>query len=208
MTRVTSILFAFVALGLICGCGTSQTYHNIKSEQRNEAWQQIPIKLIAVVAVTLDRGERIASETVFVDQLRQHGIDAIISHDFAPNLDNVDTKTEAITALAVRNVDAVLTVSVAKEAQGYDRTDYWVARGWAAMLGSRSTDSWENIADASSYWEQGEYSLDIGLWDAQSLGPIWYAQTDSNEWDTGSAGVSRLADAVAEALISRGLVQP
>jgi len=208
MTRLKSILFAIVAVSLIVGCATSQTNHKIKSEQRNDAWQQVPIKRIAVVAVTPDRSERIASETVFADRLRQHGIDAIISHDFAPNLDNVDTESEAITALAVRNVDAVLTVSVATEAKGYDRTDYWATRGWAAMLGSRNTDAWGNLADASSYWEQGEYSLDIGLWDAQSLGPIWYAQTDSNEWDAGSAGVSRLADAMAEALLSRGLVQP
>ena len=142
------------------------------------------------------------------DQLRQIGIDAIISHDFAPNLNDLDTNKEAITALAERNVDAVLTIAVAKDAKGYDRTDYWATRGWAAVLGSDNTDAWGNLADAASYWQQGEYLLDIGLWDAKSMDAIWHAQTDSNEWDEGSAGVSRLADFVAETLSSRGFVQP
>jgi hypothetical protein len=208
MIKITGLLVAALTLGFLGGCGTSQTYHKITAEQRNEAWQQVPVKRIAVVAVTPDRGERIGSETVFADQLKQLGIDAIISHDFAPNLDGIDTEREAITALAERNVDAVLTIAVAQEAQGYDRTDYWAARGWATLLGSRNTDSWGNLADAASYWGQGEYSLDIGLWDAKSMNAIWHAQTDSNEWDEGSAGVSRLADFMAETLKSRGLIQP
>ena len=208
MPKTIHALMAVAALGLLGSCGTTQTYHNIKSEKRNDAWQQVPIKRIAVVAVTPDRGERIGSETVFADQLRQNGIDAIISYDFAPNLDSLDTGREAITALAQRNVDAVLTISVAKDAKSYDRTDYWATRGWAAVLGSDNTDAWGNLADAASYWQQGEYSLDIGLWDAKSMNAIWHAQTDSNEWDEGSAGVSRLADFMAETLISRGFVRP
>ncbi len=126
----------------------------------------------------------------------------------APNLDSLDTGKKAITALAERNVDAVLTIAVAKDAKSYDRTDYWATRGWAAVLGSDNTDAWGNLADAASYWQQGEYSLDIGLWDAKSMDAIWHAQTDSNEWDEGSTGVSRLADFMAETLISRGFVQP
>jgi hypothetical protein len=105
-------------------------------------------------------------------------------------------------ARSMRLADAVLTISVAKEVQGYDRTDYWTAHGWAAMPGSSNTDAWGNLADASSYWERGQYSLDIGLWDAKSVEPIWHAQTDSNEWDACSTGVSRLADLMAETLIS------
>ncbi len=208
MAKTIGALFAVAALGLLGSCGTTQTYHKITTEQRNAAWQQIPLSRIAVVAVTPDRAERIGSETVFADQLRQNGIDAIISHDFAPNLDSLDTGKEAIAVLAEKNVDAVLTIAVAKDTKSYDRGDYWEARGWAAILGSDNTDAWGNLADSASYWQQGEYSLDIGLWDAKSMDAIWHAQTDSNEWDEGSAGVARLADFVAETLTSRGFVRP
>ena len=55
-----------------------------------------------------------------------------------------------------------------------------------------NTQARGNLADSSSYWHQGELSLDIGLWDAKTMDAIWYAQTDSNEWDEGSASVARL----------------
>ena len=144
------LLLAIVTI--TAGCGTTLTYNNITSEQRNEAWQQVPINRIAVVAVTGDRSERIGSETVFVDRLKQLGIDAIVSHEFAPILDSIDTGQEAISLLAERNADAVLTVAVANAAQGYDRGTYWEARGWAYILGSDNSYAWGDLADAASYW--------------------------------------------------------
>ncbi len=206
MGNSNNLIAAVAMLCLLTACGTAQTYHKVVAEERNTAWQQVPIRKVAVVAVTADRGERIGSETVFADRLGQHGIDAIVSHDFAPNLDNIDTNSEALQVLAERNVDAILTIAVAEDASGYDRSDYWAARGWAAILGSRNSDAWGNLADAASYWQQGEHSLDIGLWDAKTMDAIWHAQTDSNEWDEGSTGVTRLADFMAEALTSRGFI--
>ena len=197
---------AIVALLCMAGCGTSQTYHNITTEQRNEAWQQVALNRIAVVAVTDDRSERIGSETVFVDRMKQRGVDAIVSHDIITNLSTIDTSQEAVEALRDRGVDAVLTIGLAKPASGYDRSTYWQARGWAAILGSDNTRAWGDLADINDYWSQGEYSVDIGLWDARSMEAIWHAQTDSNEWDEGSAGVSRLADAITGMLAERGFV--
>lgn len=200
-------LFPLAALLLVTACGTTQTYHNVTAEQRNDAWQQRPINKVAVVAVTQDRGERIGSETVFVDQLQQKGFNVVASYNFFPELSSLDTKEEAAAAWVQENIDAVLTVAVAKPAEGYDRGAYWEARGWSYLLGSDRTDAWGNLADAASYWQQGEYSLDIGFWDGKTMEPIWHAQTDSNEWDEGSAGVQRLADAIAGMLIERGFVQ-
>ena len=104
---------------------------------------------------------------MFADQLQQLGIDAVNSYDFAPDLNNIDESAEAERAFTERNIDAVLMIAVAQDAAGYDRTDYYAARGWAALLGARNTDSWGNLADAASYWQQGEHSLDISLWDAK-----------------------------------------
>ena len=195
---------AAACLLLITACGTSQTYHKVVTEETNPAWQPRAIDKVAVVAVTQDRGERIGSETVFADRLRQQGYEVVASHQLFPNLDDIDTTDEAKQAMAAEGVDGVLTVGVARTASGYDRSDYWEARGWAYMLGSDNSRAWGDLADINSYWTQGEYSLDIGLWDAKTLQPIWHAQTDSNEWDEGSGGVQRLADSIADMLRQRG----
>ena len=197
-------LFAPICLLFVTACGTTQTYHRVVTEETNPAWQQRSIDKLAVVAVTQDRGERVGSETVFVDQLRQQGYDVVASHQLVPNLADVDTTAEAAQAWAAEGIDGVLTVGVAKTASGYDRSAYWEARGWAYLLGSDNTRAWGDLADINSYWTQGEYSLDIGLWDAKTLQPIWHAQTNSNEWEEGSAGVQRLADSIADMLRQRG----
>ena len=201
---MSKIVLAAACLLLVSACGTSQTYHRVVTEETNPAWQQRQIDKVAVVAVTQDRGERIGSETVFADRLRQQGYDVVASHRIVPNLADLDTTEEAAQAWAAQGIDGVLTVGVAQSATGYDRTDYWEARGWAYLLGSNNTRAWGDLADINSYWTQGEYSLDIGLWDAKSLQPIWHAQTDSNEWDEGSAGTQRLADSIADMLRQRG----
>ena len=191
---------------LLTACGTSQTYHNVTTEQRNSAWQAVPLNRIAVVAVSNDRGERIASETVFADRMSALGIETVSSYEFVPQLAMLDSVDELKAVMAERNVDAVLAVAAAEAAEGYDRGAYWEARGWAYLLGSNNTSAWGNLADAASYWQQGEHSLDIGLWDAKTAQPIWHAQTDSNEWDAGSSGVERLADSIAAMLVERGLI--
>lgn len=200
-------LVAAAATLITAACGTSQTYHHVTTEQTNDAWQPRPINRVAVVAITTDRGERVGSETVFVDHLQQKGFNVIASYQFAPALTEFDTTSEASSTWAGQDVDAVLTIGVAEPAAGYDRSAYWEARGWAWLLGSDRGQAWGNLADSASYWQQGEYSLDIGLWDAHTMQPIWHAQTDSNEWDEGSSGVARLADSVADMLIERGFVQ-
>ena len=201
---MSKIALAATCLLLITACGTSQTYHNVVTEETNPAWQKRSIDKVAVVAVTQDRGERVGSETVFADRLTQQGYNVVASHQVFPNLADIDTTEEAARAWAAEGIDGVLTVGVAKSASGYDRTDYWQARGWAYLLGSDNTRAWGDLADINSYWSQGEYSLDVGLWDAKTMQPIWHAQTDSNEWDEGSAGTQRLADGIAEMLRQRG----
>ena len=203
MYKNTPLLFAVLLLG---ACGTAQTYHNVTTEQRNPEWQQVPISKLAVVAISEDRGERIGTETVFADRLTADGIDTIASYDFVPNLALLDSPTEASSMMAEKSVDAELTLSLAKPAAGYDRDAYWEARGWAYILGSDNTRAWGDLADIANYGKQGKYSLDIGLWDGKTVQPIWHAQTDSNEWDEGSAGVQRLADAIADMLVERGFV--
>jgi hypothetical protein len=177
-------------LVVTAGCGTTQTYHNITSGQRNDAWLQVPINRIAVVAVMDDRGGRVGSETVFGDELKQMGIDAIVTYDFAPNLESIDTTAEVVSMLAERNIDAALTIAVAQAAAGYDGGDYWEARGCAYLLGSDNTRAWGDLADAASYYNQRQHALDIGLWDGKSMDAFWHAQTDSDEFDEGSAGVT------------------
>ncbi len=199
-------LAAIAALLLLAGCGTSETFHKVTTEERNPDWQAVGINRIMVVAVTEDRGERLGSETVFVDRFKQLGIDAEASYNVFPDLNSIDTSDEAAMAMAGHDIDAVLTIGVAKPAAGYDRGAYWEARGWAYLLGSDNSRAWGNLADINNYWSQGEHSVDIGLWDAKAMQPIWHAQTDSNEWDESSAGVQRLAEAIAGMLSERGLI--
>lgn len=202
ITKLVAILL------LVAGCGSTQTYHKVTTEQANDAWHPHAIETIVVIADTEDRGERVGSETVFADHLRSRGMNAIASYEFLPNLGSIDTSQEAKDAFASRNIDAVISIGVAKPASGYERSTYWEARGLAVMLGSDNSRAWGDLADLDDYYTQGEHSLDIGLWDAKSMQPIWHAQTDSNEWDAGSGGVARLAEAVAEMLVQRGYIRP
>ena len=49
--------------------------------------------------------------------------------------------------------------------------------------------------------------MDICLWDAKTLKPIWHATTDSYDKDRGIDGMKRTAQFIAKALKDRGYVK-
>ncbi len=199
------ITLAFVAV--LAGCGSTETRHDITTEERNPAWSGEAIRRIAVLAVSDDRVERISSEEVFADRMTSGGIDTIATHGFVPKLDLLDSDAELASLMGEKNVDAVLALALIEPVTEYDRSAYWSARGWAFLLGSNNSRAWGDLADTASYWQQGRYSLEITLWDARTAEYIWRAETDSKEWDNGQAGVEKLADAVGRMLQQRGLVK-
>ena len=72
---------------------------------------------------------------------------------------------------------------------------------------SRQARGVANLKDVSDYYGQGKLTLDIGLWDADTLKPIWNATTDSYEFDRGAQGVQNLADFMIAKLAERGFIK-
>ncbi len=201
--------FLLVFPVFMVACSTATT-HSIKTENRNPDWQPIALKNIAVVAVTDDRAERVSSESVFAEELTAKAVDASPTFDFIPRLSSLDTEEEARRAFDGKDFDAILTIGIIESRDQYQYEDYYSTYGWMILLGadSRQARGVANLKDVSDYYGQGKLTLDIGLWDADTLEPIWNATTDSYEFGRGAQGVQNLADFMITTLAERGFIKP
>jgi len=200
----TSGLIVMLALATACSTTTSNRF---KTEERNPAWQARELDKVLVIGV-YDRSYRIAAESVFAAELKEQGINAMTSYEVFPDLQKMGEAAEVKQKLDELGIDAVLSIATLESRPEYDREDWWSTYGWMAILGAESQQARgvANLQDASDYYSQGEMELDIGLFDAKSLQPIWNAVTESYAFNQGDADeVKELADFMVGELTARGI---
>ena len=195
-------------LALATACSTAPA-NRIKTEESNPEWQARKLDKVLVLEV-YDRTYRISAESVFAAELKEQGINAMTSYEAFPDLQQMGEASQVKQKLDQLDVDAVLTIATLESRQQYDREDWWATYGLLQILGADSerAGGWADVQDASDYYSQGELELDVSLFDAKSLQPIWNATTDSYMFNQGDSGeVTQLADFMVAELAARGIFE-
>jgi len=206
MNKIQNLAGAIIVLALATACSTTNS-NQIKTEERNPNWQARELDKVLVIGV-YDRTYRISAESVFAAELQEQGINAMTSYEVFPDLQQMGEASEVKPKLDQLDVDAVLTIATVESRQQYDRGDWWATYGLLTVLGADSdrAGDWADVQDASDYYSQGELELDVSLFDAKSLQPIWNATTDSYMFNQGDADeVTQLADFMVAELAARGI---
>lgn len=205
-TRHLLIIVALVAV-IFTACSTTPS-HKIVSEQLNPDWQVTKLRNMAIVSVDGDRAFRISSESVFADRVTLPAFDVITTYDRIPDLVVLEREDTAIEALRSIDSDAVMTITLLSSNKEYGHEDYWSTYGWMWLLGAdnRQAHRIATLKDTSDYYGQGNFKLDISLWDPKTLTLIWSATTDSYSIDRASEGVTILSDFVTRTLTERGFL--
>lgn len=196
-----------VALVLATACSTA-TANKIKSEHRNPEWEARKLDKVLVVGV-YERSHRIAAESVFVEQLKEHGIDAVTSYEAFADIEKMIDADSVRQKLEELDVDAVISIATLKSRPQYEHSNWWGTYGLMRLLGAsqQQAGGFATLGDTSDYYSQGELHLEVSLYDAISLDPIWIGETDSYMFNQGSADeVQQLADFLVGVLTQRGIL--
>jgi len=198
----------FVALVItisIFGCSSGPP-HTLNDETLSKEWAGKVYDDVLVIGVYPDRTFRVSAETAFSESLKNVGVSAKPSYDLIPDLGGLETNDAIASEIANSGSDGVLVIATLDEGYEYDAGDYFATRGMVSLLGGdpgAGTDLGSMIAWAGS----GEYTLYVGLWDAQSRKPVWQATTDSETTGSESEDNKTLAEFVAQTLRSKNLIQ-
>lgn len=196
-------------LSLLCALTVSAcagAAHRVDQEELGPGFADRSFGDLLIVGVYEDRTFRVASETAFAEELAARGVGATASYTSIDDLGTLDDETALRRALEGTTHDALLTVATIDAGYEYDYEDYLETRGLVYLLGGRpgaGTDLGSFISWAGS----GIYKLHIGLWDAETLSPIWQITTNSETTGSESGDTAALAQFVVEALREKGLVE-
>ena len=206
MRSLSLMLILSLTAALVAACSTA-TSHKIDTESLSPHWQDKPVMSLLVVGVYDDKATRVAGESVFVDELNSRGIKAITSYDVFPHLRSLADADAVRSARDAMGFDAVLTVATIDTAAKYNPEEGHDTQGWLYVLGfSNRPMALANLGDEVDYYASGNFILDIGLWDPNTLQPIWNATTKSYDMDDGPQSAKALADFVVDTLRERGLI--
>lgn len=203
MKELRLLVTASSALALL-GCASAP--HRVAEEHVSPDFAGRAYGNLLVMGAYEDRAFRAGSETAFVEELRSRGIEASPSYASISDLASLEDEAAIQQLLAREGHDAVLSVATIDAGYDYDYEDYLETRGLVYLLGGRPgafTDAGSFLSWAGS----GSYRLDLGLWDAASLQPVWQVTTDSQTTGSESGDTQALADFVVETLRSKGLLE-
>lgn len=204
MSTLRPLITVSATLALL-GCASAP--HRVAQESVSPEFAGETYGDLLVIGAYEDRAFRAGSETAFVEELRSRGIRASPSYALIPDLASLDDEATMQELLAREGHDAVLSVATIDAGYDYDYEDYLETRGLVYLLGGRPgafTDTGAFLSWAGS----GSYRLDLGLWDAASLQPVWLITTDSQTTGSETGDTRALTDFVVETLRSRGLLEP
>jgi hypothetical protein len=156
-----------------------------------------------VVGIYNDRTFRVSLEAAMAEDFKARGVSASPSYSLIPNPKGTKA-ADFEKAIREGNFDAMLTVATLDPGYDYDAGDYMGTRGAVYMLGGEpgaGTDLGAMIAWAGS----GLYTLSVGLWDAETLKPVWQVTTDSATTGSESGDLKALADFVVDELSKKGV---
>lgn len=160
---------------------------------------------LLVIGAYDERQYRVSSEEVFTRVLKKEGIGAAPSYNLLPGLENIQNDTEVAGKLKSTDYDGILIVSVLSKQIAYDLYSHHASKGLAYLLDGRpprATERGSFLAWAGT----GSYDVYIGLWDAETLRPVWNITTDAKTTGSDTQDNKIVAEFVAEQLKKRGLV--
>ena len=169
-------LLPVAACALAAACASTDTRHAVESETFDEAWRGRAVGQVLVVAMFPDPGHRVSAETAFCARAQEAGVDARSGYEAFPDLSVLEDEAALRSVLNRQGCDTVLTVTLLDEGESFDYED-WAAKYAAVRL--VSSGFFTRMQGYSDYYESGKYVLDLGLWDAATLDPVWHATTDS-----------------------------
>ena len=191
---------ALVALLALLGACTG-TRHIVDHEKKGSAWDGKPRMNLLVVGLYDDRTDRVSIESVLASRLTEKGVKASPSYDLIPNLDASLGSIQA--AVRGKGYDAVLTMATLEGGEEFDYDSHQAGYAFVRLLGSSGT--FTRLGGYVDHAAKAKHVLDLGLFDARTLQPIWSGTTDSTESDLGAEGIKKLADWLAGELRSRKL---
>ncbi len=196
MRKIISLIGFISITAVVSGC--SSAIHQIADEELTSEQSGKIYNNLLVIGVYSDRSYQISSETLFAEVLKNNGINASPSYDILPNLDSSDSDEEIVRKLEGTNYDGVLVVATIDEGYDYDLEDYYATKGMFSLLGVRTGRLYE-MGSFIEWAGSGLYSLYAGLYDINSLQPVWQITTDSET--TGSESEDNKA--LAELIVNR-----
>ena len=119
-----------------------------------------------------DRQYRVSAETLFTDVLKKEGIDAAASYNLLPGLENIQSNTQVADKLKGTKYDGVLIVTVLAKRDSLVTDSYETSKGFVYLLDGRPRRSAER-GSFIAWADAGPFEIYAGLWDAQTLRPVW-----------------------------------
>lgn len=202
--RRVSLWIAVSAAFLTLACAGAP--HSIDKEEISPEFGDRTFGDLLVVGAYDDRTFRVSSETAFVEELLGKGVTATASYASIPDLEALDNEAAIRDLLASNGHDGLLTVATIDAGYDYDYEDYLETRGLVYLLGGRP-GAFTDMGSFLSWAGSGSYRLHLGLWDAETLRPVWQITTSSNTTGSESGDTRALADFVVETLRAKALLQ-
>jgi hypothetical protein len=191
--------------GLLATACSTATSHSIEEETLNPDWRGRSLGKVLVVGVHEDRAQRVSAASTFAERLSQHGVDAEPSYSVLPDLASLDSEGAVRAAIRGREFDTIFCASLIEGGERFDHERFAVTDAIVRLF---SEGHFTRLAGHAEYYESGYYVLDMGLWDARTLEPIWEAMTDSYSQEELPEDTRKFADFLVEALRERDLLPP
>jgi len=191
----------------LSSCSTTTT-NEIDSDELSEDWSKKPLTNFLVVAA-YDRSFRITAESLFVDEAKSRGLKASPSYQVFDDIKGLEDKDELLKAIGGDTFDAILAISTLESGEDYDHSDWWSTYGFWRVLGGSEKGAGlsADLQDMGDYYSQGDLKLEITVFDATNLKPIWSATTDSYALEGGADDMKVQADFIIDEMAKRGLIE-
>lgn len=204
MLKIAPSLLAASVAAALSACAS--TPHRIDTEESSPELAGRTYSDLLIIGAYEDRTFRVSAETAFAEELKARGITSAASYAVIPDIETLNSETAVRDAVSTTSHDGLLTIATLDPGYDYDYEDYMESRGLVYLLGGRP-GAGTDIGSFISWAGSGAYTLHIGLWDAETLVPVWQITTDSNTTGTESGDTGALADFVVETMRERGLVR-
>ena len=205
MKNFRLVLLLIAGAVLLTACSTA-TRHIIKTENQDPNWKGESLKNILIVGIYKDRAFRISSESVFAAELSEKAVASSPSYDLISDLGILEDEGAIHNALEGKDFDAIMTIATIKASKEFDYEGWQAQYNLFRLLGTDRGSNWTQIASQLDYYESGKFVLDIGLWDAKTLNPIWNATTNSYSQEKTTEQIKKLSDFMIETLNNRGFI--
>ncbi|MHC5026114.1 MAG: amidohydrolase [Planctomycetota bacterium] len=202
MIKPTALLLALLAISL-AACNSWKPTHSISTEFSSDEVVSPRMNLL-VVGTYADADFRREAEESFVAEMRRRGVAASAGHPVVADLGTLEDDAAVRSALEPGGYDGVLTVTTTSEGPEYDAA-YWEQRSLLSLLVSFASIH-TSVHQERAFRDSNSFTLEVELWDADSLERLWGATTDSFSAEELDEQAATFASFMADRLRERDLV--